>query len=116
LLFSLGLAFAATLLPPPGAAFTMANDMDLIYGRYQMAIRAAQLCRGAPDTDAAWRKWSGFLDAKTNHELGAGERLFVLQGARTDAGLMVRRRGCDSSDVKDLLSLYDAELAALIAP
>jgi hypothetical protein len=97
----------------PAAALPMNNDMDLVYGRYQMAIRAAQLCRGAPGSDAAWRRWSAFLDAKTNYELGAGERLSVLEGAKTDVRLLVRRQGCDSEEVKDLLALYDAELAGM---
>jgi hypothetical protein len=96
-----------------GAA-PMTNDMDLVYGRYQMAIRAAQLCRGAPDDDAAWRKWSGYLDRKTNHELGAGERLSLIEGVKRDVTYMVRRQGCDSPSVKDLLELYAAELAGLI--
>ncbi len=101
------LVSAATAAP-------MTNDMDLIYGKYQMAIRAGQLCRGAPDTDAVWRKWSSYLDAKTNHELGAGERLSLIEGVKRDVTYMVRRQGCDSEAVKDLLALYDAELAGLI--
>jgi hypothetical protein len=92
----------------------MTNDMDLIYGKYQMAIRAAQLCRGAPDTDAAWRKWSGYIDEKTNHELGAGERLSILEGVKSDVTYMVRHQGCADEAVKDLLALYDAELAGLV--
>jgi hypothetical protein len=100
------------LVGAAGAAMT--NDMDLVYGKYQMAIRAAQLCRGAPDSDAAWRRWSGYLDAKTNHELGAGERLSIIEGAKGDVTYMVRRQGCDSEAIKDLLGLYDAELAGLI--
>jgi hypothetical protein len=96
------------------SAATMENDMDLVYGRYQMAIYAAQLCRGAPDDDRAWRKWSSFLDAKTNHELGAGERLSLIEGVKRDVTYLVRRQGCDSASVKDLLALYDAELAGLL--
>lgn len=99
----------------PAAAASMTNDMDLVYGRYQMAIYAAQLCRGAPDDDAAWRKWSSFLDAKTNHELGAGERLSLIEGVKRDVTYLVRRQGCDSPSVKELIALYDAELAGLIA-
>ena len=94
-------------------AASMTNDMDLVYGKYQMAIRAAQLCRGAPNDDATWRKWSSYIDAKTNHELGAGERLSVLEGVKHDVMVMVRRRGCDSDGIKDMLTLYDAELAGL---
>lgn len=102
-----------TLAAGPSLA-AMTNDMDLVYGKYQMAIRAAQLCRGAPDDDAAWRKWSGYLDAKTNHELGAGERLSIIEGVKGDVTYMVRRQGCDSDPIRDLLAVYDAELAGLI--
>jgi hypothetical protein len=96
------------------ASAAMTNDMDLIYGKYQMAIRAAQLCRGAPDNDAVWRKWSSYLDEQTHHELGAGERLSIIEGVKGDVTYMVRHEGCDSEPVKDLLALYDAELAGLI--
>jgi hypothetical protein len=113
-LMDVTLAGLALALTAGTAAAAMTNDMDLIYGRYQMAIRAAQLCRGAPDDDATWRKWSGYIDARTNHELGAGERLSILEGVKGDVTYMVRRQGCDSEAVKDLLTLYDAELAGLI--
>ena len=63
--------------------------------------------------DAIWRKWASYIDDKTDHELGAGERLSVIEGAKDDAIYMVRREGCKSDDVKELLALYDAELAAM---
>jgi hypothetical protein len=91
----------------------MANDMDLVYARYHMAIRAAELCRGVTAADGLWRKWSTYIDRKTFHELGAGERLSVIEGAKDDTTFMVRRQGCDSEGVKALLALYDAELAPL---
>ncbi len=103
-----------TLLGITAAQAAMTNDMDLVYGKYQMAIRAAQLCRDAPNTDAAWRKWSSYIDRKTNYELGAGERLSILEGVKGDVTYMVRRQGCDSDFVKELLQLYDSELAALV--
>ncbi len=112
------LALLTTCLLAPvaiGPAFAgpMTNDMDLVYARYHMAIRAAELCRRVEAGDAIWRKWSGYIDRKTNYELGAGERLSVIEGARDDTTILVRRQGCDSDDVKDALALYDAELAAL---
>jgi hypothetical protein len=110
----IALAGISLALMAGAAVAAMTNDMDLVYGKYQMAIRAAQLCRGAPDTDAAWRRWSSYVDTKTNHELGAGERLSIIEGVKGDVTYMVRRQGCDSDAVKDLLQLYDAELAALI--
>jgi hypothetical protein len=110
-----GLAGVVLILAAGNAAATgMTNDMDLVYGKYQMAIRAAELCRGVVGDDAAWRKWSTYIDAKTHHELGAGERLSILEGVKGDVTWMVRRRGCDSQGVKDLLALYDAELAGLL--
>ena len=111
----LGWAVALVLACAAGEATAapMTNDMDLVYGKYQMAIRAAQLCRGAPNDDAAWRKWSSYIDAKTNHELGAGERLTVLEGVKRDVTYLVRRKGCDNDGIKDMLALYDAELAGL---
>ena len=103
------------LVTGQAAAVTMTNDMDLVYARYQMAIRAAIMCRGVTADDAVWRKWSGYIDARTNHELGAGERLSVIEGAKSDVTYMVRRQGgCGSDGIADLLVLYDAELAPLV--
>ena len=109
-------AFALIMAALGSSAATagpMINDMDLVYARYQMAIRAAELCRAVNPGDAIWRKWSSYIDAKTNYELGAGERLSILEGAKTDVRIMARHEGCDSDDVKDLLVLYDAELAQM---
>jgi hypothetical protein len=111
-LAGIGLVSMVSAISAAGAAMT--NDMDLVYGKYQMAIRAAQLCRGAPDTDAVWRKWSRYLDARTNHELGAGERLSIIEGVKGDVTYMVRHQGCDSPPVQNLLALYDAELGPLL--
>src|ERR1700742_4017524 len=112
------LLLQAVLLGAVGAAVTpaadsMSNDMDLVYARYHMAIKAAELCRGVTAGDAIWRKWASYIDDKTDHELGAGERLSVIDGANSDATYMVRREGCKSDDVKELLTLYDAELAVM---
>jgi hypothetical protein len=105
--------FGASLLAGPAVAGPMTNDMDLVYARYHMAIRAAELCRGVTADDAIWRRWSGYIDRKTHYELGAGERLSVIEGARDDIRILVRRQGCDSDDVKGALTLYDAELAGM---
>ena len=103
----------ACLCASPATAGPMTNDMDLVYARYHMAIRAAELCRGVRADDAIWRKWSSYIDRKTHYELGAGERLSVIEGAKDDTRILVRRQGCGSDDVKDVLALYDAELAAM---
>jgi hypothetical protein len=78
-----------------------------------MAIRAALLCRDVTPDDATWRRWSSYIDRKTGYEVGAGARLFAIEGAKTDVRIMVARHGCAGSDVQDLLKLYDGELAGL---
>jgi hypothetical protein len=79
-----------------------------------MAIRAALLCRDVTPDDATWRRWSSYIDRKTGYEVGAGARLFAIEGAKTDVRIMVARQGCESGAVQDLLKLYDGELAGLV--
>src|SRR5262245_33252887 len=86
-------------MPRPAAAHTMTNDMELVFAHYHMAIRAAVLCRGITPDDAIWRRWSSYIDRKTGYELGAGARLFAIEGAKTDVRIMVARKGCESGDV-----------------
>jgi hypothetical protein len=107
---------AASAMPRPASAYTMTNDMELVFAHYHMAIRAAVLCRGVTPDDAVWRRWSAYIDRKTGYELGAAARLFAIEGAKTDVRLMVARKGCASGDVQDLLKRYDQELAGLAKP
>ena len=95
------------------SAAPMTNDMDLIYGKYQMAIRAAQLCRYMKHDAAQWAKMGPYIDAKVNHEIGGGQRLTLIEEAKSGAWKAARVEGCESEGTKTLLSLYDAELAPL---
>ncbi|HEY4163616.1 MAG TPA: hypothetical protein VGM59_11180 [Dongiaceae bacterium] len=112
------LAVLASALAPsrPALAYAMTNDMELVFAHYHMAIRAALLCRGVTPDDATWRRWSSYIDRKTGYEIGAGARLFAIEGAKTDVRIMVARKGCESGGVGDLLKLYDQELAGLAKP
>ena len=108
----LGLLLIWAMVAPSGGAIADA-DMTLIYSRYHMAIRAAILCRDLhPDADT-WRRWATYIDAKTEHELGAGERLTAIEGAKTDTRILVRHKGCADDDVVYLLKIFDTELAGL---
>src|SRR6185369_12457455 len=69
------LALAMVASAGPAAADA---DMTLIYSRYHMAIRAAILCRQLRPDAETWRRWATYIDAKTEHELGAGERLSAI--------------------------------------
>jgi hypothetical protein len=63
---------------------------------------------------AAWGKMGPYIDSKVNHEIGGGERLTLIETAKTDARKMAAHHGCESDDSKGLLALYDAELAPLL--
>ena len=93
------------------AGIAAAQDQTAIYSQYHQAIRAAEVCREFTLDPAAWTKVSTYIDKKINYEIPAGERLTLIEAAKTDTRELVWNKGCDSDEVKALLSLYDAELA-----
>jgi hypothetical protein len=95
------------------AGLAAAQDQTAIYSQYHQAIRAAELCRDMSLDPATWSKVSTYIDQKINYEIPAGERLTLIEGAKSDTRVLVWNKGCDSDEVKALLSLYDGELASL---
>jgi hypothetical protein len=95
------------------AGVSVAQDMQAMYSQYHQAIRANEVCREAMLDPAAWTKVSTYIDQKINFEIPAGERLTLIEAAKSDTRVMVWDKGCDSDEVKALLALYDAELASL---
>ena len=90
------------------------DDAAATWTKYQEAVRLAELCRDMSHDSAAWGKMGPYIDSKVNHEIGGGERLTLIETAKTDARKMAAHHGCDSDDSKGLLALYDAELAPLL--
>jgi hypothetical protein len=99
---TLGLSTAAT-----------AQSMSETWTKYQEAVRVAELCRYIKHDASQWAKMGPYIDDKVNHEIGGGERLTLIETAKSDAWEAARVQGCESDDAKSLLSLYDAELAPL---
>jgi len=93
------------------AGLAAAQDQTAIYSQYHQAIRAALICREMKLDPATWSKVSTYIDQKINYEIPAGERLTLIEAAKTDTRELVWNKGCDSEQVRALLSLYDAELA-----
>jgi hypothetical protein len=89
------------------------DDFAATWTKYQEAVRVAELCRYMKHDAAQWAKMGPYIDAKVNHTIGGGERLTLIETAKTDAWKAARVKGCESDDAKTLLSLYDAELAPL---
>lgn len=94
-----------------GAALASANDLAGTYSKYYEAIRATQLCRETKLDGDAWKKLSTYIDGKVNHEIGAGERLTLIETAKTDARKLIDSKGCGHQLVQDLLKTYDDDLA-----
>lgn len=102
---------AGSVLGSAGVA--AAQDMNAMYSQYHQAIRAAEVCRDMKLDPMTWSKVSTYIDQKINYEIPAGERLTLIEAAKTDTRVLVERKGCESDDVASLLSLYDNELSSL---
>jgi hypothetical protein len=108
----LGLAVLGAGLGGAGGAAS-AEDMTALYSQYHQAIAASMLCRDVSLDQAAWGRVSTYIDAKVNYEIRTGERLSLIEAAKSDARELVEDKGCESEDVGVLLALYEAELANL---
>jgi hypothetical protein len=89
------------------------DDYAATWTRYQESVRVAELCRYMKHDAAQWAKMGPYIDAKVNHTIGGGERLTLIETAKSEAWQAARVQGCESEGAKTLLSLYDAELAPL---
>ena len=97
-----------------GASVTaFADDLSGTYSKYYEAIYASELCRNTQIDAAGWKKLADFIDNKVNHEIGAGERLTLIETAKSDARKLRDSKGCAHQSVQDLLKVYDSELANL---
>jgi len=89
------------------------DDLAATWTKYQEAVRVAELCRYMKHDAAQWAKMGPYIDGKVNHTIGGGQRLTLIETAKTEAWQAARVQGCESEGAKTLLSLYDAELAPL---
>ena len=92
------------------AAPVFAQDATETYKQYQAGIYAKELCSGTMLDQDEFNKLGEMLDKKVNYDLGAGQRLSLIESMKGDTKALVMREGCQSDDVTALLLLYD-ELA-----
>ncbi len=104
-----GIAVVGTMVS--GVGIGAAADMNADWSMMHQAIRVAELCRGMSHDRAAWAKMGPMMDAKVSHEIGGGERLTLIEGAKTDARLLVHFKGCAGDDAQNLLKSYDEMMA-----
>jgi hypothetical protein len=105
----MAIAVMGTLLS--GAGVAAADDMTANWSMLQQSVRVAELCRDMMHDRAAWAMMGPKIDAKVNHEIGGGERLMLIEAAKTDARVLVNRKGCDGEDAQNLLKSYDELIA-----
>lgn len=105
----LAAALAASMAGGAGAA--IAQDSAAKWTQLHEAVRLAEICREVTHDREAWRALGLKIDAAVNHEIGGGERLTLIETAKTDARVLVEKKGCDSEDAAALLKEYDALVA-----
>lgn len=105
----LAAAVAAGMAGSAGAA--LAQDMAAKWTQLHEAVRVAEICRGVSHDRETWRSLGTKIDAAVGHEIGGGERLTLIETAKTDARILAWNPGCDSEDAQNLLKEYDALVA-----
>jgi len=101
----LAAALAAGVAGSAGAA--LAQDSSAKWTQLQEAVRLAEICRGVTHDRETWRRLGNKIDAAVNREIGGGERLTLIETAKTDARVLAQKKGCDSEDAQALLKEYD---------
>lgn len=106
----LAAALAAGMAGSAGAA--VAQDAAAKWTQLHEAVRLAEICRGVSHDRETWRALGTKIDVMVAHEMGGGERLTLIETAKTDARVLVETKGCDHADVQALLQEYDALVAS----
>ena len=101
----LAATLAAGVVGSTGAA--VAQDSAAKWTQLQEAVRLAEICRGVTHDRETWRTLGKKIDDAVNHEIGGGERLTLIETAKTDARVLATKKGCDSEDAQALLKDYD---------
>jgi hypothetical protein len=111
-MFSRKLLAAAVVAGVAGTAgAALAQDAAAKWTQLQEAVRLAEICRGVVHDRETWRTLGTKIDVAVGHEIGGGERLTLIETAKTDARVLAQKKGCDSEDAAALLKEYDALVA-----
>jgi hypothetical protein len=101
----LAAALAAGVAGTTGAA--LAQDSAAKWTQLQEAVRLAEICRGVVHDRETWRTLGNKIDVAVGHEIGGGERLTLIETAKTDARVLATSKGCDHEETQALLKEYD---------
>ena len=115
-------AVAATAVP------ASAQTVEETYVRYHAAIFAADECTdydliqlGTDDADAEWKSQAqnnmgAYIDAQVGGAIGAGDRLTLIEAAKSETDAYIAENGCDGPMAQELLGIFNRELEPLLPP
>lgn len=115
-------AIAATAAP------ASAQSVEEVYMCYHSAIFAADACTdydliqvGTDDADAEWKSQAqnnmgAYIDAQVGGQIGAGDRLHLIETAKGDTDAYIVEHTCDDAEVQELLVIFNNELEPLLPP
>jgi hypothetical protein len=115
-------AIAATAAP------ASAQTVEEVYMRYHSAIFAANECTdydlvqiGEDDEDAVWKgqaqnNMGAYIDAQVGGQIGAGDRLHLIETAKSETDAYIVEHTCDDGEVQELLVIFNNELEPLLPP
>lgn len=110
------------------AAPASAQTVEETYVRYHSAIFAADACTdydliqvGTEDADAEWKSQAqnnmgAYIDAQVGGQIGAGDRLHLIEAAKSGTDAFIAESGCDGQMAQDLLMIFSNELEPLLPP
>lgn len=105
-----------------------ADAVQDTYVRYHAAIFAADACTdydliqvGTDDADAAWKSQAqdnmgAYIDAQVGGAIGAGDRLHLIEQAKSETDTYIGEYGCEGPMAVELLGIFNSELEPLLPP
>ena len=101
------LSAVAALTLPAAAQDQAAKDA---YLRYHQAIAVTAKCQEREFNQTEHSHMASYIDQKVNNEIGAGDRLHLIEQAKSNAYELVTKWGCDSDKVGEYRTLFEQEL------
>ena len=102
-------AIGCLVLAAAPARAQSGSDAEAKYVRDHMAVRAADRCGGNFD-QAKHDRIAAVIREKSGLSMGAGQ-LSLLHKGSTKASHLISARHCVHDDVKDLIAIFESEIA-----
>jgi len=105
------LTAVAVLAMPAAAQDDAGKDA---YLRYHQAIAVTAKCEEREFNQTEHSHMASYIDQKVNNEIGAGDRLHLIEQAKSNAYELVTKWGCKDPHVTEYTTLFDQELRPIL--